>query len=249
MNRIARATVVAVTVVSAMGIGSGTVVAAPATLNRHTLSTEIMPGVHYTSDTLDQSVVIETGMATLISQGGQFQVKDATGTTVAGVVSFAVKPKALEVLEAPDEVKAAVRAATPDMHLEDIAADPRTERFDTAIQAAINEFDLAVGIGTLGGGVIGAAVGCGVGAVAGAVFGAPILDAGGLTLIAGCLAGAGVLGGLGAIAGAAILGIPVGIAAAVKFHNTMNHPYDEEDSQGTQHTDSAPRNFHDTASR
>ncbi|MFD0365226.1 hypothetical protein ACFQZZ_27655 [Nocardia sp. GCM10030253] len=230
MNKITRATVLAVTVASAVGIGSATATAAPVMPDRRTLSTEIVPGVQYTSNSLDQSVVIETGMSTLITQGGQFQVKDATGNTVAGVASFAVKPKALEAVEAPAEVKAAVQAATPDMHLDEISGDPRTERFDTAIQAAINEFDLAVGMGTLAGGLIGAAIGCGVGAVAGAVFGAPILDAGGLTIIAGCLAGAGVLGGLGAIVGAGVLGVPVGIAAAIKFQNTMNQPYDEEKS-------------------
>ncbi|MEU7764443.1 hypothetical protein AB0B25_04890 [Nocardia sp. NPDC049190] len=220
------------TVVTAVGTGAATALAAPATRDGRTLSTEIAPGVLYTSSTLDQSVVIETGISTLITQGGQFQVTDAAGNAVAGIPAFAVKPKALEAVEAPADVKAAVRAATPDMHLDEITADPQTERFDTAIQAAINEFDLAVGIGTLAGGVIGAAVGCGVGAVGGAVFGAPILDAGGLTLIAGCLAGAGVLGGLGAIAGAAVLGVPVGIAAAIKFQNTMNRPYDEEGAHG-----------------
>jgi hypothetical protein len=228
MNKITRATVVAVTVVSAVGTASATAAAAPAMTDARTLSTEIAPGVQYTSSSLDQSVVIETGMSTLITQGGQFQVRDAAGSTVAGVASFAVEPKALEAVEAPAEAKAAVQAATPDMHLDEISGDPRTERFDTAVQAAMNEFDLAVGMGTLAGGLIGAAVGCGVGAVAGAVFGAPILDAGGLTLIAGCLAGSGVLGGLGAIVGAGVLGVPVGIAAAIKFQNTMNQPYDEE---------------------
>ncbi|MGO4616130.1 hypothetical protein AB4305_17785 [Nocardia sp. 2YAB30] len=216
------------TVVSAVGVGSATAVAGPAMPDGRTLSTEILPGVHYTSNTLDQSVVIETGMSTLITQGGQFQVKDATGNTVAGVASFAVEPKALEAVEAPAEAKAAAQAATPEMHLDQISADPHTERFDAAIQAAVNEFQLATSIGTLAGGAIGAAIGCGTGAVAGAVFGAPVLDAAGLTLIAGCLAGAGLLGGLGAIVGAAVIGVPVGIASAMKFQNTMNQPYDEE---------------------
>ncbi|WP_157224320.1 hypothetical protein [Nocardia paucivorans] len=228
MNRITRAGVVVVSAVATVVVGSASAAAEPVNSDGRTLGTEIMPGVQYTSNTADRSVVIETGMATLITQGGQYQVKDSTGNTVAGVENFAVKPKALEAAEAPEQVKAAVRAATPSMHLDEISVDPRTERFDMAVQAALNEFDMAVGIGTMGGGVIGAAVGCGVGAVAGAVFGAPILDAAGLTLIAGCLAGAGVLGGLGAIIGAALLGIPVGIAAAIKFQNTMNQPYDED---------------------
>ncbi|MEU4339979.1 hypothetical protein AB0H00_01730 [Nocardia sp. NPDC023852] len=220
------------TVASAVGVGSATAVAEPAMPDGRTLSTEIVPGVQYTSNTLDESVVIETGMSTLITQGGQFQVKDAAGTTVAGVASFAVEPKALEAVEAPAEVKAAAQAATPDMHLDEISGDPHTERFDAAIQAAVNEFQLATATGSLAGGAIGVAVGCGIGAVAGGVVGAPILDAAGLTIIAGCLAGAGLLGGLGAIIGAAVLGIPVGIASAIKFQNTMNQPYDEEKPAG-----------------
>ncbi|WP_406277032.1 hypothetical protein OH799_07340 [Nocardia sp. NBC_00881] len=232
MNKITCATVVAATAVSVVGIGATRALALPAMPDGRTLSTEIVPGVQYTSNTLDESVVIETGMATLITQGGQFQVNDATGTTVAGVASFAVQPKALEAVEAPAEVKAAAQAATPDMHLDEISGDPHTERFDAAIQAAVNEFQLATATGTLAGGAIGVAVGCGIGAVAGGVVGAPVLDAAGLTIIAGCLAGAGLLGGLGAIIGAAVLGIPVGIASAIKFQNTMNQPYDEESHVG-----------------
>ncbi|WP_028479875.1 hypothetical protein [Nocardia sp. CNY236] len=224
MNSIIRTVVATVAAASAMSVGSATAVASPPEPEATTLSTEILPGVRYTADTVDRSVVIETGVATLIGRDGQFQVRDAAGDPVAGVTAFAVEPLAWQAVQAPQDVQADIRAATPALRLDEIAGEPGTEQFDAGIQAAINEFDLAVGVGTLAGGTIGAAVGCGVGAVAGAVFGAPILDAGGLTVIAGCLAGAGVLGGLGGIVGAAVLGIPVGIAAAVKFHNTMNQP-------------------------
>ncbi|MFG3524701.1 hypothetical protein ACGF5S_30900 [Nocardia nova] len=227
MNKITRMTVTAITVVSALGAGSAVASAAPTTAADHVLSTEIMPGVQYTSSTADQSVVIETATATLVAAGGQFQVRDASGATVAGVPAFPTEPKALTAVHAAPEVRAAARAATPELHLENIDGDPQTERFDAAIQAAINEFGLATSVGTMTGGLIGLAVGCGVGAVAGAVFGAPVLDAAGLTLIAGCLAGAGVLGGMGAILGAALLGIPVGIASAIKFQHTMNQPYEQ----------------------
>lgn len=204
--------------------------AAPAAQAGRTLSTEIMPGVQYTSSTVDQSVVIETGAATLVTQGGQFQVRDAAGSVVAGVAQFADEPKAWEAVHAPADVRAAVRATTPALRLDDIHGDPQTERFDAAIQAAVNEFTLAVAAGTMTGGVIGAAIGCGVGAVAGAVFGAPVLDVAGLTVIAGCLAGAGALGALGAIVGGGILGVPVGIASAIKFQHTMSEPYEHESS-------------------
>ncbi|WP_147288869.1 hypothetical protein [Nocardia mexicana] len=205
-------------VVGALGIGSATAVAEPSAPDGHTVRAEIMPGVHYTGNTLDQSVVIETGAATLITQGGLFQVRDAAGNVVGGN-AFAVEPAALKAAAAP-------AAAAPDMGLDDIDVDPHTERFNEAIEAAVNEFGLATGVGTMAGGLIGLAAGCGIGAVAGAVFGAPVLDAGGLTVIAGCLAGAAVLGGMGAIIGAALLGVPVAVAAAIQFQNTMNQPYE-----------------------
>ncbi|MEU6560607.1 hypothetical protein [Nocardia nova] len=227
MNKITRMSVLAVATVSALGIGTATASAAPAKTADHVLSTEIMPGVLYTGSTEDQSVVIETGAATLVTAGGQFQVRDASGATIAGVPEFAAEPKALAAAHAAPEVRKAVRAATPELHLKNIDGDPQTERFDAAIQAAINEFGLATSVGTMTGGLIGVAVGCGVGAIAGGVVGAPVLDGAGLTLIAGCLAGAGILGGLGAILGAALLGVPVGIASAIKFQHTMSQPYDQ----------------------
>ena len=235
MNKITRMTVTAIAMTGALSVGSATASAAPATTADHVLSTEIMPGVQYTSSTADQSVVIETGAATLVTAGGQFQVRDASGATVAGVAAFATEPKALAATHAAPEVQAAARAATPDLRLDNIDGDPQTERFDAAIQAAINEFGLATSVGTMTGGLIGLAVGCGVGAVAGGIVGAPVLDAAGLTLIAGCLAGAGVLGGMGAILGAAILGVPVGIASAIKFQHTMNQPYEQHEHEGDSH--------------
>ncbi|MEV5652545.1 hypothetical protein AB0L57_30210 [Nocardia sp. NPDC052254] len=235
MNKMTRMGVTAVAMAGALSVGAASASAAPTTTPDHVLSTEIMPGVLYTSSTADQSVVIETGAATLVTAGGQFQVRDASGATVAGVSEFAAEPQALAAAHAAPEVRAAARAATPALRLGDIDGDPQTERFDTAVQAAVNEFGLATAVGTMTGGLIGVAVGCGVGAIAGGVVGAPVLDAAGLTLIAGCLAGAGVLGGLGAILGAALLGVPVGIASAIKFQNTMNQPYEQHTHDDDSH--------------
>ncbi|MEU7633175.1 hypothetical protein AB0C34_24890 [Nocardia sp. NPDC049220] len=103
------------------------------------------------------------------------------------------------------------------------------ERPDLSAHAPAAAYEFAESFGTIDS---GAAVGRGVGSVGGAVFGAPILDAGGRTLIAGCLAGAGVLAGPGAIVNAVVLGVPVGIAAAIEFQNTMSRPYDEEGAHG-----------------
>ncbi|WP_128145111.1 hypothetical protein [Nocardia africana] len=100
MNKITRMTVTAMTVVGALGAGSAIGSAAPTAAADHVLSTEIMPGVQYTSSTADQSVVIETATATLVAAGGQFQVRDASGATVAGVAAFPTEPKALTAVHA-----------------------------------------------------------------------------------------------------------------------------------------------------
>lgn len=246
MKTTIRAMAISLLAIITVGVAAGTANAAPVA-DAATLSTDILPGVHYTSNTTDRSVVIQTGFGTFTTVGGQFQVKDARDNIVAGA-AFAAEPKAQQAIEAQATGVPAVSQATglPAVSqatgvpaaepnhavappaakpvVTKAAADSPNQRFDAAVQAAVNEFTLATMAGTMIGGVVGAGIGCGVGAVAGAVFGAPILDGGGLTLIAGCLAGAATLGAIGAITGSAVVGIPAGIASAVKYDNTMNAP-------------------------
>ncbi|MFE9579966.1 hypothetical protein ACFYO1_26520 [Nocardia sp. NPDC006044] len=201
MRPLACAATVAVTAVGAIGIGStGAAAAAPVQTDALPSGLEIMLGTH-AGDSPNPRIAMQTGMATFVGQSDRLRAPDAADDSTTGDAAF-------------------------DMRLGDIRLDPHTERFNTAIGAAATEFGLATGIGTLVGGIAGASIGCGVGGVAGAIFGAPILDAGGLTIIAGCLAGAGALISVGSLLGAALLGVPVGIAAAIQFQNTMNEPYD-----------------------
>lgn len=160
--------------------------------------------------------------------GSVFEIADATDTPLVNAASLVVPLTASTV---PATLVAGTVEAQP---IADESAAPidlaaaQAERFDGALASAMTEVTLATTVGSTVGGAVGMAVGCGVGAVAGGIVGAPILEAGGLTIIAGCLTGAGVFGGLGAVAGAAVVGIPAGIASAVKFNDTMNRPYGEE---------------------
>ncbi|MBO0856424.1 MAG: hypothetical protein J2P18_21970, partial [Nocardia sp.] len=58
--------------------------APPAPADPFTLSTEVLPGVQYTSNTRDMSTSIRTPMGTLNTQGGRFQLKDKAGAVIVG---------------------------------------------------------------------------------------------------------------------------------------------------------------------
>lgn len=225
----ARTAVGAAAALSAIVVGASTAQAQPpAGPGKDILMTDLAPGISYTSSTQDHSVVVTTSGGTLVTFGGQFQVKDAAGHLVSGVPSFAATPRALTASQAPASEKAVARAATPPLHVTQVDGKPGTKQFDDALQAAVNEDQLAFNIGTAVGGLTGLAIGCGIGAVAGGVVGAPVLAGAGLTAIAGCLAGAGLLGAMGAILGAAIVVIPVSIASYIKFQQTMSQPPEDD---------------------
>ena len=162
----------AVLAIGALGLATGTANAAPAQVaptpvapaQSTVISTEVLPGVHYTSDISDHSVVLSTGLGTLTTQGTQFQVTDPQGKTVAGA-PFAAKPGAVKATETPGaaSIPAVTKAALP---LHNVDA---TDDFNSALGVAATQFGLATGVGTLAGGTIGGIGGCIFGATTGAV--------------------------------------------------------------------------------
>jgi hypothetical protein len=242
MSKFTRAAVAAVIPVAALAIAAGTATAAPAphgrpapvaakqapahpaaaalqpSLNR--LSTDILPGVHYTSDLTDRSVQITSPIGTLTTQGTRFQVVDPHGRPVVGT-GFVGVPRAT----------LPVAAAVPASHAGRIAAPLKpvdaTADVNSAVSVAATQFGLATGIGGMVGGIAGVVIGCPLGAVtgglAGTVFTLPGTVVGG---VLGCLAGAGALSSMGAVVGGAVVGIPVGIASAVQAYNTLYAQHD-----------------------
>ncbi|MFB8003715.1 hypothetical protein [Nocardia sp. NPDC056000] len=221
-----QAVVIAAIAVSAAVAAAGTAHAdaAPANTDPSRLSVEILPGVRYTSDLSDGSVVLSSPIGTLTTQGGQFQVQDPIGATVVGEQFAAPVAAAAQVDSAAQTPVDTVAAVAPVAGPGD-AIDPQ-ERYNRALGTAATQFGLATGIGTLVGGTIGLVSGCVLGAFTGGSLFIPV-SAGTLTLpaaAAGCVGGGAMAGGFGAAAGAALVGIPVGIAAASQFFSTINAP-------------------------
>ncbi len=80
------------------------------------------------------------------------------------------------------------------------ATTPRND-YQTELVIALTRLELAVGVGSM----IGGLVGLGIGATA------------------GCIVGAAPAGAVGAIVGGAALGIPVGIYSWVRLNNTLTN--------------------------
>ncbi len=221
MKKITRTAATSVLAVAALGLAAGTANAAPALTppapNNSTISIDVLPGVHYTANAVDQSVVLNTGLGSLTTEGGQFQLLDGRGQLMAGTpLTPPSEPSpAKRPASAPVPTPASA-AATPALPLHNVDA---TSDFNSALSVAATQFGLATGIGGLAGGAIGGLGGCIVGGTIGAAVLPVLFLASGP---AGCLVGLGIGATVGTITGSLLLGVPVGIASAVQMYNTLN---------------------------
>ena len=141
----------------------------------------MLPGVHYAGNALDNSVVLKTGMGSLTTSGGAFQVLDGQGKMVAGTPLTvqhdpATWPNAAKVIvpaaanaassasKATSATARVTQAAAPVMPAPPYNTDA-TDDFNSALSVAARQFGLAVAVGTMAGGAIGGIAGCGLGAV------------------------------------------------------------------------------------
>lgn len=224
-NKIAVTSVLAI---AALGLTSGTANAAtanvPAPPANTTISTDVLPGVHYTANAADHSVVISTGAGSLTTLGSQFQLQDGAGKVIAGTPLTTPQhtgalPNAAQAAAPVKTAAAPVAAQAQTSPLHNVDA---TDDFNSALSVAATQFGLATGVGTLAGGVIGAGIGCPLGAVTGGLVAAPTVVGSPILAGLGCLVGAGTGAGLGGLAGSALLGVPVGIASGVQMYNTLH---------------------------
>ncbi|WP_433678274.1 hypothetical protein [Nocardia sp. CA-119907] len=204
---------------SATAHADSTVTTAPDT---DSLSAQIMPGVQYTSNLADGSVVIATPLGTLTTRGAQFQVQDAAGATLAGA-PVDIAPRAVYSTEPVGPATPTVESATP------VADQPQmdpSDRFNQALGVAGGQFSLAAGVGSMIGGVTGLVVGCAAGAVTGgSLF--TLVSLATLTVpaaLTGCAAGGAMSAAIGVVVGGALVGIPVGIAALAQMQQKLNTP-------------------------
>lgn len=215
---------------TALAIASGTAYADPAPgAPNATVQTDILPGIHYTANVVDNSVVIRTDGGSLTTQGTQFQVLDGQGRMVAGIpLTYQRDDKEWPIAARIEGNVATLTPATDpssatQLHNADLPLRPVASEADilTALGIAATEIGLAMAIGTLLGTLVGGGAGCVAGAVLGAAIVPPLFLPG---AAGGCLAGFVAGGTLGAMVGTLVFGIPVATVAAFQFFGALNAP-------------------------
>lgn len=220
---------IAAVLIAATGVSAGTAYAGPAETDDGT--------INYTSQITEAgSTVVRTDAGSLVVEDGALKVKAADGTTVAGTE---LKLR-IDDFEFPIAARISDRTATLTPQIDQSHAvykpvalpyedqAPWKTQYDRE-QAAWNRLRDTIGlgatVGTLVGGLGGAALGCVLGGVAFATATAPLATLFGVGPLAGCLIGASTVGFLGTIAGQLFVTAPVAIAAAVQYFTTINQPF------------------------
>ncbi|MGW5109077.1 hypothetical protein [Nocardia sp. NPDC004123] len=222
-------------VTTALGVTAGTVNAAPAQSDAGV--------VNYSATTGERDLTIRTDAGALVVDNGVLKIEAADGTTVAGTeLSFRVDDFVFPIAA---DIHDRVATLTPQFDTAHAVYQPVAlpfensapwksdyEREQAAWSRMTSTISMGATVGTLAGGLGGAALGCLLGAVGAAglvtlgsagVLAAmfvPLLGAAGT----GCLIGAGAVGFVGTIAGQLFVTAPVAIAAAVQYFTTITQP-------------------------
>lgn len=215
--------------IAAVGITAGAVNAAP---------TEDNGAINYKATSTNENVVIQTDAGSMVVDNGVFKIKAANGTTVAGTdLKFRV-----DDFEFPVTADIAGHTATLTPQFNEAHATykpvalpyedqaPWKTPYDREVAAFTRMKDtIATGatIGTLVGGLGGAAIGCVLGGGATAVLTGALatLFAGLPGAVLGCIAGMAVIGFLGTLLGQLFVTAPVAILAAAQYFTTVNQPF------------------------
>ncbi|MVU79635.1 hypothetical protein GPX89_20600 [Nocardia sp. ET3-3] len=219
---------IAALVIAATGVTAGTAYAGPDRAESDV--------INYTEQATDTGAVIRTDAGSLVVEDGALKIKAANGTTVAGTelkfrvddfefpIAARISDRTATLTPQYDEAHAVYRPVA--LPYEDQA--PWKTRYDRE-QAAWNRLRDTIGlgatVGTLVGGLGGAALGCVIGGVVFATATLPLATMFGVGPVAGCLIGASTVGFLGTIAGQVFVTAPVAIAAAVQYFTTINQPF------------------------
>jgi hypothetical protein len=217
--------------IAAMGVTAGTVNAAPATEAAN-------DAVGYTAVTNDTQSVITTNAGSLVNEDGYFKIKAADGKVIAGApLTFQVDDFQFPIAAAISGNSATLTPQYDTAHAvykpvalpyEDKAPWKNDyEREQAAWSRLTSTVSMAATIGTLVGGLGGAAVGCLVGGVVLAtVTGALTAMFGALGGAAmGCIAGIAVIGPLGVVAGQILVTGPAIVLSGIQYFTTINQPF------------------------
>ncbi|WP_330178645.1 hypothetical protein OHB26_19140 [Nocardia sp. NBC_01503] len=194
--------------------------------------------INYTVTNSETNSIVRTDAGSMVVEDGVFKVKATDGTTLAGTeLSFRVDDFVFPIAA---EIKDRVATLTPQFDLAHAEYKPVALPFEDKApwktefdreQAAWSRMTSTMGfgasIGTLVGGIGGAAVGCLIGgATLGTITGALTAMFGALGGVAvGCIVGMSVIGFLGTVAGQILVTAPVAILAAAQYFTTINQPF------------------------
>ncbi|WP_067533547.1 hypothetical protein [Nocardia crassostreae] len=224
-------TLAAAVLATAVGLAAGTAQAAQAA--------DPTARISYAPTADAKATTITADSGSLAVEDGVLEVKAADGSVVAGTeLTFRVDEYVFPIAA---EISGTSATLTPQLDPAKAVYQPvalpfeneagwRTpyEREQAAWSRMVGTIGLGVSVGTLVGGIGGAAVGCVLGGIAGAtVAAATIMGMFGPFLPAaavGCLGGIAAIGALGAVAGQVLVTAPVAIAAAAQYFTTITAP-------------------------
>ncbi|WP_069163469.1 hypothetical protein [Nocardia altamirensis] len=187
--------------------------------------------IHYTAGVVDKSVVLTTDAGSLTTDNGRFLVNDSTGRLLVSMpLTYQRDDKVWPITATidgntatltPNTDPAAAKPAPPE--LRDIAIDPQSTDFNTAVMNFATVAGLGVALGTLIGTTIGAGIGCVAGgALVGAAAAVPTI---GVLAVPGFLGGCLVTGAaaapIGAVIGTIALGVPAAIIGGLLFAGAL----------------------------
>ncbi|WP_405161334.1 hypothetical protein OG203_34025 [Nocardia sp. NBC_01499] len=189
------------------------------------------PEIHYTAGMVDKSVVLTMDAGSLTARDGQFLINDNAGRLLVSMpLSYQRDSKVWPITAKIDGNTATLTPSTdPDAaepappELRDIAIDPQSADFNTAVMNFATVAGLGVALGTLIGTAIGAGIGCVAGgALVGAAAAVPTI---GVLAVPGFLGGCLVTGAaaapIGAIIGTIALGVPAAVIGGLLFAGAL----------------------------
>ncbi|WP_433576347.1 hypothetical protein [Nocardia brasiliensis] len=187
--------------------------------------------MHYTASAVGASVVLTTDVGALRAVDGRFEVRDPYDRLVVSMpLSYQNDNKVWPITARIDGRTATLTPGTDPVtarpapaELRDIAIDPQSADFNTAVMNFATVAGLGVALGTLIGTTIGAALGCVAGgALVGAAAAVPTI---GVLAVPGFLGGCLVTGAaaapIGAIIGTIVLGVPAAVIGGLLFAGAL----------------------------
>ncbi|KAA0022247.1 hypothetical protein [Antrihabitans cavernicola] len=231
--KVTQLSVVAVAAIAALGIVSGTANAAPVDGGANdgtTISTDLLPGIHYTASIVDHSVVVTTDAGRLTTRDGQFEILGANGDLVAGVpLTYRMDQQDFPIAA---QISGNTVTLTPSATPVAAQVHPVAQQYPSvdarnaaAFTTLVQQTTLAAALGAMIGTVVGGVTGCLLGATALTAATIPLAALLGAGPIAGCAAGAVLLGPVGTIAGAIVVGAPIVAVSAFQYFSAVNAPF------------------------